>query len=502
MTQENATRYVPLLVVGLLLLGGALLLAPGRSQLMNHFMHHDEALSILLGRAVLDGQSCDGACAQHTGSVLLHPVLAAMGDRWAGLYGARVMSVLCGITLLLAVIVVGSRLAGRMTGLLAGAIILVQGPFLYVARMGLYDVVAASCLAVAVACLVVADQKRSSPVAIGWLTLAALGLLAAALAKYVTALYLPVALVYVVWRFRRLPALVSFTLPIVALGGWYLWSALMPVWPSVVRQLGQVSARGQTDFGLGDLLVMLGRWLIWPACFAMAGLYLSSRAGQSRAQPSPEGVMAEPSPVTWAVLILLALPIPLAHLVTGSVQGLNKNVVQPLIFLAPAAAHGLLQLTRPFHMRRVINAQWAVIGLVLLAMAGGAVRERTWLEHQYPNLEPVVSELRQLVNSETIVMTDTDALYRYALAGRLPDDQVVLTYWVGYKGKRGEAGAEYFVKEQQPDYIVLDGYYGHVARHQRLQAAMGEHYQLRHRWPLDLSWGRRAVDLYERKGAA
>jgi 4-amino-4-deoxy-L-arabinose transferase-like glycosyltransferase len=473
------------------------LLAPGRPQLLDHFPHHDEALAILLGRAVLADRPCDGACAQHTGSVLLHPVAAAIGDRWAGLYGARLVSIGFGFILLGAVIVTGRWLMGEHGGWLSGAILLVQAPFLYVSRMALYDVVAAAFLGVAVACVVAADQHRTEPAAGWWLVAGAVSLAAASLAKYVTVVYLPVFVGVVAWRFRLKQSLWCFVLPLVLVAGWYVWDVLWSRLPAVLGQLENVTQRGQAGFHPIEVLMMLGRWLFWPMLFALVGISLTHHV-------QPRNLAVEqpwPSRGWWMVAILMALPIPLVHLVTGGVQGLNKNMVQPLIFLAPVAACGLLRFTQPFRMKRSINAQWLLVGVILSAMVWGALRERWWLEHQYPDLGPVVEELQRTVTPNTMVMTDTDALYRYALEGRLPDDHIVLTYWVGYNGLGGEAGALRFVEDQRPDYIILDGYYGQAMLHQRLRTAMGEHYQLRHRWAMPLSWGQRTVELYERKGA-
>jgi hypothetical protein len=440
----------------------------------------------------LAGLPCDGACAQHTGSVLIHPTLAAWGDAWGGLYGARLVSVGCGLLLLAAVAATGWVWLGPSGGWLAGALLLAQAPFLYIARMALYDVVAASMLGVGVAALAAADRNREEASAGGWLAVAAVSLVGAALAKYVAALLLPVALAVVLWRFRPAQALLWFALPVMGLGGWYLWQ-VAPLLHDVVNQARNVAARGQTGFSVAELAGMLAEWLRWPfllALVAVAGRRLSSGG---EAPPAP-GVGV------WWLLIAAALLIPLVHLATGAVQGLNKNVVLSLVLLAPAAAAGLLRLSRPFHLPGAINAQWGVVAVVLAALAWGGVRHLAWLEHQYPDLGPVVAELRPLVTPQTVVMTDTDALFRYALEERLPPAQVVLTYWVDVDGAAGEAGAARFVEAQRPDYVVLDGYYGQPAQHARLKQAMGANYQLRQQWPMRMAWGERTVELYERKG--
>jgi hypothetical protein len=471
-----------------------LLLAPDRTHLLDHFLHHDEALAIFLGRAAMEGQPCGGACAQHTGSVLIHPLLAAWGDDRGGLYGARLVSVEFGLLLLITVVATGWLLMGPVGGWLAGAILLVQAPFLYVSRMALYDIVAAASLGLAVAALVAAECDRAGRGACGSLLVAAVALVAAALAKYVAALFLPAALAVVVWRFRLRQSLLCFVLPVAALGGWYLWQAA-PLLGDAIQQARHVTSRGQAGFGLAAVAAMLAHWLRWPLVLALAAFIPAGRlsAGGDAQNAPHRGV--------WLLLILSAMVIPLLHLATGAVQGLNKNVVLSLVLLAPVAACGLLRLSRPFHLARAVNAQWLVIMLVLAALAWGGLRQKAWLEHQYPDLSPVLGELQPLVGAGMVLMTDTDALFRYALEDQLAPEQVVLTYWVGVEGLTGEAGAVRFVEAQRPDYIVLDGYYGQAAQHERLKAAMGSQYQLRRRWALRLSWGERTVELYERKGA-
>ncbi len=494
---NNKIAYIGLCIAALFLL------APDRAHLLDHALHHDEALAILLGRAQLAGQPCGGACAQHTGSVLIHPTLAALGEGWEGLYGARLISVGFGLLLLAAVAVTGWLLMGPTGGWLAGALLLVQAPFLYISRMALYDVAAASCLGVAVAALIAAERSRASRWAGGWLLVAAISLVGASLAKYVTTLYLPVALAIVLWRFRIVQSLICFVLPAALLGGAYLWQ-VAPLLVDVVNQARNVALRGEADFTVMALAGMLARWLSWLSLLALAAFaptFVSMR-GVSMQGVSMRGRRDRPAVnrAVWLLLVLAALLIPLVHLATGAVQGLNKNVVQALVLLAPAAAYGLLQLSRPFHLARAVNAQWLLIGVVLAGLAWGGVRQRAWLERQYPDLSPVVAELEQVVTPQSVVMADADALFRYALEDRLIQEQVVLSYWVDYDGLGGEAGALHFVGAQRPDYVVLDGYYGESAQHERLKAAMGANYQLRRQWPMRMSWGERSVQVYERKG--
>lgn len=481
---------------GLIAAAGVLLLAPDPSHLLDHFPHHDEALAIFLGRAVLAGQPCDGACAQHTGSVLMHPVLAAFGDGWSGLYGARLVSVGWGVLLLAAVTITGRWLIGPAGGWLAGALLLVQGPFLYVSRMAFYDVVAAAWLGVAMMALVGAERNRDHRVSGAWLVVAAVSLVAASLAKYVTVWAVPVALMIVVWRVRLVHALTWFVAPMVLLGGWYLWS-VMPWLSDVMGQAHGVTSRGQAGFDRFEIGQMLGHWLGWFAVLAAIGIGLAPGRSVADGLGGQTGGCLRG---VWWMLVLAALPIPLIHVWTGAVQGLNKNMVQPLVMLAPVAAYGLLRFTQPFHLRRAVNAQWVVIVAVVGVLAWGGWQERQWLEHQYPDLAPVVEELRPLVTPQTVIMTDTDALLRYVMADRLRSDQVVLTYWVDVDGAGGEAGAQRFVHARRADYVLLDGYYGQPDQHARLHQAMGDQYRLRRQWPIRMSWGERTVELYERKG--
>ena len=53
---------------------------------------NDEAINIFMGRQILEGQYYP-FCDRNAGSVLTYPVLAALGDRVAGLAGARAIAV-------------------------------------------------------------------------------------------------------------------------------------------------------------------------------------------------------------------------------------------------------------------------------------------------------------------------------------------------------------------------------------------------------------------------
>src|SRR3989338_8711623 len=88
--KKNNSRFLPII-----LLYGLVAIA---WNLDYNSVYHDEALNILMGRQVLSGLSCPG-CAQNTGSVLIQPVLAAIGDFFWGLRGARAVGILFGLGL-------------------------------------------------------------------------------------------------------------------------------------------------------------------------------------------------------------------------------------------------------------------------------------------------------------------------------------------------------------------------------------------------------------------
>lgn len=102
----------------------------------------DEAYHIIIGHQVLNGQHCP-ACPYTTGTVLIHPIIAAIGDSLGGLQGARAMNIFIALGLTVIIYLTTLRLFDGKYGLIAAILFMFSGTTLYLAKLATYDMITA-----------------------------------------------------------------------------------------------------------------------------------------------------------------------------------------------------------------------------------------------------------------------------------------------------------------------------------------------------------------------
>ncbi len=146
----------------------------------------DEGIYITAGQRTLEGHgSTDGYLGWFTGS-LLWPGMAAVGYKVAGLVGTRLVALLLATVAFVAFGAATKNLFGPQASFWAAAAFAISGPFLAVARLGVYDSTALAGLAVsfwAVTELAKTDNRS-------WLAAAAIAFTLGVFAKYPVGLML------------------------------------------------------------------------------------------------------------------------------------------------------------------------------------------------------------------------------------------------------------------------------------------------------------------------
>ena len=101
----------------------------------------DEAIYIVGGQRTLEGHGYSDGYLVWFGGSLLWPVLSAIGFRAAGLVGTRFIA-LAGMTICLAAIArAADNLFDAQAGFWTTLTLAISGPFIAIARLGVYDVV-------------------------------------------------------------------------------------------------------------------------------------------------------------------------------------------------------------------------------------------------------------------------------------------------------------------------------------------------------------------------
>lgn len=391
MTNRNDYHYYLLTLV---LLYGLLLTA---ADLDYNSIFVDEAFHITVGHELLRGEPCPG-CTYVTGSIYLHPIIAAVGDSIAGLNGARFMNALLGIAAALFIYVTARLLFDRRTGLISAAIFVFSGQTLYLMKLATYDMTAAFFLSLSFM-LIVVSEKAASELSCNLLLLAGtVTIFLASVTKYLLPVFIPVFMLYILCRHGFWKTLLGSFVPLAALLIIYYFGAVYPVREGLFGTVEHSRESFQVPFTtLFDWTI---RWIALALLLAVFGLLQRGK--------------------NWTVLalILMCTPILLVHLISGSEQSLNKNAIFSLVFLAPAGALGVDYLAGVFSMKsrsRAVRSFFTITILIIVAVYG--LHNLNWLERQYPNVDPVIEFFRENGYDGMTVVSNgyDDAIYRYSL---------------------------------------------------------------------------------------
>lgn len=446
-------------------------------------LRFDESQAIFMGRHVLGGTWCS-SCEQHTGSVYIHPVLTALGHDgladWFGHWGGRMVSVFFGLVTTLLVYGTARYLFDRWVGLIAAVILALQAPFLYISKVGLYDIVSTTFLALSAFSIVLAGkQPRSRPFA---LMAAGIALGLGAVAKYATAVYVPVGLLLVGgWLGSR--ALVWFVPALGLVLGYFGWIEIWPHREMLGAMATSTVALGQIAYTRADIFALLVQWLIWIFALSLTGFLDRERRA------------------AVGVLFLLAFVQPLTHLISGGEQALHKNLVQSMFFLAPAAGVGIKKtINQLFRVPGSADLRWLGHGFLIVLLGLIMIRDLSWLERQYPNTDPAVAYLSERVTPQNVIFAEEEAIFGVYLDKKISWDRLFGTYHLDYNGSTGLSAMKEFVRDGIPDYIVFTGY-GTAAQNAEIAEEMGDQYRLGLEYDGGVSWGKRMVHVYERRPA-
>jgi 4-amino-4-deoxy-L-arabinose transferase-like glycosyltransferase len=431
----------------------------------------DEAFHIVVGHQVLRGEACP-SCPYVTGSIFIHPIIAAFGDMMGGLHGARFMNTLLGLLSALFVYLTARLLFNRRTGLIAFAVFIFSGQALYLMKLATYDMAAVFFLSLAFL-LVVASERAASELGCNLLLLAGtVALFAASITKYLVPVFIPAFMLFILWRLGFWRALYGSFVPLAALLIVYYLGAVYPVREGLFGTVENSRVSFRVPFvTLFDWTI---RWIALALLLAVFGLF---RRGKGRAV---------------LVLIGMSTPILLVHLLSGAEQSLNKNVIFSLVFLAPAGALGVNHLASIFSMRsdsRAVRSFFTVTILIIAAVYG--LHNLNWLEKQYPNVDPVIEFFRNNGHDGMTVVSNgyDDLIYRYSLP-EYPNARYLHITSVAASAHHANGAATGTAGSDKADFILcMDTYYGKQFPCTDYDEYIDDDYELLTVITMPLSWG-------------
>lgn len=437
--------------------------------------YHDEAVNIRMGRQVLNGEACP-SCAQNTGTVLVQPIMAAMGDAAGGIYGARAIGIIFGLGLTVAVDRISRVLLSEWHAFLATMLFVFSGNVLYLFKLATYDIVAAFFLGLSFMLILKAEKAGARSAAL-LLLAGSVSLFLAAATKYTASVFiLPIAL-FALLRQKPSRSLPFFILPLVVCVAAYWYLALYPVSETVTGSVKGVYQESHVP--LHTLASWTLRWVAMPYLLAVFGMFHSEKWREA------------------LLLTVMSLPVILLHLVTGAEQSVNKNVIFALVFLSPAAAVGIDHMGNLF-TRNMPNG-WVkplFTFLLMLVIWAFGLQDLRWLERQYPDISQVVSFFREKGHDNMTVVIDSDygdSAYAYLL-GR--DMQGVKFIPISVYEKETIRNPNL----APPDFFMLDDYYKkNSLREKAIDSIRSGGYTLVREFRIKLSWGEKNVGIFARR---
>ena len=434
---------------------------------------HDEAISIFMGREVLSGQDCP-LCPQTTGSVLIHPVLAAIGDEIGGLSGARAVGTLFGLGLAWIIYTTARIMFSEKHALLSAIIFLFTGTAIYLSKLATYDIIAAFFLGLSFL-LILLSEKRQSAL---WLLAGAVVLFIASITKYTVAVFIPPFIIYVFWRHKTFKALMFFFLLSIFVTA-YGYLAILPAWGYISG-----SAIGMYKEGRLPMDVIGQRALQW-----LALPYLLSVFGMFHKEWGKTAIL----------LFVLSTPVILLHLLSGDARSINKNVIFSIVFLTPACALGVDRMgslfssnsptdwTKPFFTVAVLAVIWTF-----------GLHQLRWLEKQFPDMTPVINFFKEKgFNGMTVVIDsiygEPEYIYRYYLEKTYPKARFLSMSHIDRKEQ------EELLEKVNPDFLMADEYYGSKFFREAAKRQLEKGYSLMSDFKIPLSWGQQEVQIFERR---
>ncbi|EFH88000.1 ArnT family glycosyltransferase [Ktedonobacter racemifer] len=364
---------------------------------------YDEAIYITAGLRAWQGKGVsDGYLVWFAGS-LLWPLMAGIGYLLNGLIGVRIIALLLSSIALWMSYATAKNLFGVKAACFTALLLILDGNFLALAHLGVYDSPALAFTAISLWCVTQLQKKDHR----AWLCLSAIALALAAMSKYpITLMILPILGLLFTFRQKKFLAdlgvflfvfvgvFFAFFLPVqYQVGDWLFWSI-----------------RNKPTFGATMLTIVGAQLYFGLASFILAFL----------------GFLLAPRKKEALVLLLCGLIWPAYHILSSNPVSDNKHVVFGFLFTYP-----LLGL----FFAQVWQKKWfgkPLIGLLCLACTYIGVFQYMVLDPSWPDVrEPSAYLVAHTRPGDLLLINDAWPYTMYLYA-----NQKIATPWQVYDNNR------------------------------------------------------------------
>lgn len=405
---------------------------------LDNGMSDDEALEINSGHQMiaylLHGTPAPAFGRYFDGMPAFYAVPAAMLDHLDGLTAVRGANALLMLLATVLVYLAARRAFGQGAALIAGATFAVNPATIVAARFASVDALCVATLAAALYTGSKATQRGGYGVATGAL------LAVAVAAKYAALLFLPGALLVVVFVGIQRTGLRRALRAVMATSG------VAVITMATFAVVGRHDVRGFTATVLGgheSLSGSAGLHAAWTCIglMAIAGVAAAIATGRRR-------------PV--AVVLCAAALVPLAvDIASGGVASVERNAALAMVFLAPLlGAGGALLVRQGRHLG--LRAPLALVAAVVLLSSGMATSARMF--DGWPRSTSIDAALRAYTHEGTDrYLVDGSDLPAYYLSNVTHYDQWESTLQARYAGPGGEVRLHQDLQNAAYDLVLYRG---------------------------------------------
>jgi 4-amino-4-deoxy-L-arabinose transferase-like glycosyltransferase len=496
-TAERRNAIIDVVSLGLLL-GLALAL---RTHWSYRTAFADEAYTLNSGWQLVRGQTTY-APSVYMGWEYLTTVPLALADSIGGLVAARAVNTFWGVLTVLMVTLIGRKIFGRPAGLIAGGILAVFGPAIFISTFATYDSLSVFLISLALYVWLEAllgDRTFLYP-------LGSVIIVLAVLTKYAAlSSALPAAVFFAVITLARMTTVsrsgtdsVTINLKLRSFGqiiAMALPLILLPVY--VVIFQNDLFKLWQTQVLTKRVDVPGAAWEMFKQSRDYLGL------------PFLAGLLA----FDWRGLRILATGLLMTglgvlgyHFLSRDVSTLYKHTCYVLVAIAPLAGGGIVSLTQRWN-----TASARKTAIVVAVATGAAVVGYVGYQGQqvlsgmrsfWPDTTEVVAYLAERINDDDILLMEYGAVGRYYLIthgepGHIPR-YVWDTWW--YADEEGEGGDvavfERAIRQRRFAYIILDNSVT-ADLNRRLAPTIERHYELVASFPARTGDTKR-IDVFRR----
>lgn len=329
----------------------------------------DEGIYITAGIRTLEGYGYSDNYLTWFGGSLIWPVLSALAYRVAALMGARMLVVIIGAVVLAALARAAHNLFGREAAFWTTLAFALNGAWLSMARLAVYDTLALA--GIAVSFWAVTELKRRDHR--GWLVVAAIAFTVGMFTKYPMGLML-FPLLGVLYFLRRERFLLD-----VGIFGVVSTAITLAFFLPLREQLAALPSwrlQNSPEFGVSLQVIALAIFYLSAAPFALAVIgwvFAEKRRGLAS--------VLLPSMSIW----------PLYHLLLGDPVGTNKHVVFGFLFAYPLVGLTLHTLWGGRRFQGVMRRVGAVI--IILALVGLGWTQVWQSDWSWPDVRPAADYL-------------------------------------------------------------------------------------------------------------